>query len=75
MCCILGCRGKEALRIHKVDDNLQCRQRLAELGLVEGAEVMVLKHSDPLLLLSRDTRIAIDRATAARIEVSYAPAF
>jgi Fe2+ transport system protein FeoA len=75
VCCILGCRHKETVRIHKVDDELQCRQRLAELGIVEGEEVMVLKHSDPLLLLARDTRIAIDRATAARIEVAYEPAF
>jgi Fe2+ transport system protein FeoA len=75
ICCILGCRGKEPLRIHRVDDELQCRQRLAELGIVEGEQVMVLKQSDPLLLLARDTRIAIDRATASRIEVAYEPAF
>jgi Fe2+ transport system protein FeoA len=74
VCSMLGCQGGDSVRVHRVDDELSCGQRLAELGIIEGAELTVLKQSDPVLLLSRETRIAIDRHTAARIEVAYAAA-
>jgi ferrous iron transport protein A len=43
--------------------------RLAALGLTEGARLVVLQNSrrGPLLVLVRDTRIAIGRGEAARI--------
>jgi Fe2+ transport system protein FeoA len=71
---MLGCQRGDSVRVHSVDAGLTCCQRLAELGIMEGAELTVLKQSEPLLVVTRDSRIAIDRQTAARIEVSYAPA-
>jgi ferrous iron transport protein A len=44
-------------------------QRLAALGLTEGASFVVLQnaHRGPLLVCVRDTRIAIGRGEAAKI--------
>lgn len=72
VCSMLGCQGGDSVRVHNVDAGLSCCGRLAELGIIEGAELVVLKQSEPLLVLARDSRIAIDRQTAARIEVAYA---
>lgn len=72
VCNMLGCRKGDSVRVHSVDAALSCCQRLAELGILEGCELTVLKQSEPLLLLARSGRIAIDRQTAARIEVAYA---
>jgi Fe2+ transport system protein FeoA len=74
VCSMLGCQGGDSVRVHSVDSGLSCCGRLAELGIIEGAELLVLKQSEPMLVLTRDSRIAIDRQTAARIEVSYASA-
>jgi len=73
VCSILGCQRGDKVCVTNVDAQLSCSQRLAELGILAGAELTVLKQSEPLLVLTRDSRIAIDRQTAARIEVSYAP--
>jgi Fe2+ transport system protein FeoA len=70
---MLGCQKGDSVRVTSVDNQLPCCQRLAELGILEGCELTVLKQSEPLLVLTRESRIAIDRQTAARIEVSYAP--
>lgn len=72
VCSMLGCRMGDSVRVTSVDGALPCCQRLAELGIHEGCELTVLKQSEPLLVLARDSRIAIDRQTAARIEVAYA---
>lgn len=69
---MLGCRKGDSVRVTCVDEHLPCCQRLAELGILAGSELTVLKQSEPLLVLAHDSRIAIDRQTAARIEVSYA---
>ena len=63
------CYCMEPVRIRRIDTCIPCASRLRELGIVEGAAVMVLKHSDPLLILAQDSRIAIDLRTAAGIEI------
>ena len=67
---LLACRSGAAVRIEHIPVELDCAQRLRELGIMEGAEVVMLRRSDPLLVLAKDSRIAIDRATARLIEVS-----
>jgi Fe2+ transport system protein FeoA len=67
---LLACEAGAQLRIERIPSALECAQRLRELGIVEGAEIMVLRRSDPLLVLAKESRIAIDLETAKRIEVS-----
>jgi Fe2+ transport system protein FeoA len=57
------------LRLPESDENTY---RLRELGVIEGSQVFVLKNGDPLLLLVKGTRLAVDRELAARIEVRHA---
>jgi Fe2+ transport system protein FeoA len=40
------------------------------LGILEGSQVIVLRAGDPLMLLAKDTRIAVDPDTAAGVEVT-----
>ena len=68
-CPLVDCCSGESLIIASVESSLGCGQRLRELGLVEGAEVLLLKHSDPVLLLVKDSRIAIDPKTAGCVRV------
>lgn len=60
------------LRIKRIPTGLSCAQRLRELGLVEGAEVLLLRRSDPVLLALLDSRIAIERSVADALEVEDA---
>ena len=62
----------DEVAILRIADELRSAPRLRELGLLEGARVVVLRASDPLLLLVQDGRIAVDRQTAAGIEVRCA---
>jgi ferrous iron transport protein A len=50
-------------------------QRLAALGLTEGASIVVLQNArrGPLLVRVRDTRIAIGRGEAAKIVAEQVP--
>jgi len=64
-----SCRCLEPVTIRRIDACIPCASRLRELGIIEGGAVMVLKHSDPLLILAQDSRIAIDLRTAAGIEI------
>lgn len=59
----------ESAVIRRIVPGVACAARLRELGIMEGASVLVLKQSNPLLLLAQDSRIAIDPATAGGIEV------
>jgi len=66
------CRPGETVVIERIEPDVACAPRLRELGLIEGSVVLVLRCTDPLLLLSQDSRIAIDLATAEQIQVSPA---
>jgi Fe2+ transport system protein FeoA len=66
---LLSCSAGALLRIERIPP-MECAQRLRELGIVEGAEVLLLRRSDPLLVIAKESRIAIDLATAQQIEVS-----
>ncbi len=63
------CAAGALVRIERMPSELDCAQRLRELGIVEGADVLVLRRSDPLLVLAKESRIAIDLSTAGQIEV------
>ena len=67
---LLGCAAGALVRIERIPSELACAQRLRELGIVEGAEILVLRRSDPRLVLAKESRIAVDLATARVIEVS-----
>ena len=67
---LLDCSAGALLRIEHIPPEMECAQRLRELGIVEGAEVLLLRHSDPLLVIAKESRIAIDLVTAKQIEVS-----
>jgi len=68
------CTAGETVTVCSFRPGLSCAQRLRELGLVEGSQVLLLKQEDPVLLLIKDSRIAIDPATARQIIVSQLPA-
>ena len=67
---LLDCHAGALLRIERIPAEMECAQRLRELGIVEGAEILLLRHSDPLLVIAKESRIAIDLITAREIEVS-----
>ena len=67
---LLDCEAGALLRIERIPSEMECAQRLRELGIVEGAEILLLRRSDPLLVIAKESRIAIDLATAKLIEVS-----
>jgi len=70
--CLRDCRAGELVVIERIAPDLSCGPRLRELGIIEGAAVLVLRQSDPLLLLAQDSRIAIDLLTAEGIQVNPA---
>ena len=45
----------------------QCAARLRDLGVVEGAEVSVLRNGDPLLVRVGDARFGIGRSAAMNV--------
>jgi Fe2+ transport system protein FeoA len=67
---LLDCAAGATVWVDRIPAELACAQRLRELGIVEGAELMILRHSDPLLVLAKESRIAIDLITARAIEVT-----
>ncbi len=62
------CQG-EAVTVISIDPGLAVGQRLRELGLIEGSQVILLRQSDPLLILVKESRIALDPKTAIGITV------
>jgi len=62
-------RGQHARLLH-VDTRLAQARRLAELGLIPGAELTVLQNGNgPVLLAVRETRIALGRRMAHQLNV------
>ena len=54
-----------------VNAGRRLKRRLAELGLTPGVEMMVLQNNGgPLLLSVRDSRLALGRGMAAKVEVA-----
>jgi Fe2+ transport system protein FeoA len=47
-----------------------CQQRLRELGIIEGENVRLLTGHDPVVVLAKDSRIALERSMARQIHVS-----
>lgn len=68
------CLPGATVTICSINPGLCCAQRLRELGLIEGSHVLLMKQEDPVLLMVKDSRIAIDPATARQITVSQIPA-
>ena len=64
---LLDCPARSWAEISSITDDCRCAPRLRELGALDGVKVYIIKRSDPMLILVGDTRIAIDRETAARI--------
>jgi ferrous iron transport protein A len=62
--------------VRKLRGGSELVHRLLALGLTEGAQFVVLQNPrrGPLLVLVRDTRVAIGRGEAARILVERMPA-
>ncbi len=44
--------------------------RLTELGLTPGVELTIIQDSGPLLLAVRDSRVAIGRGMASKMQVA-----
>ena len=66
---LLSCPLRTEVTIRRLGCQHGCGQRLRELGIVEGARLTVLRRSDPLVLMVKDVRIALDPATAGCIEI------
>ena len=67
---LLDCWPGDLVTVTRIAPWVTCAARLRELGILEGSQVVVLRTSDPLLLLAKDTRIAVDLGTAAGVEVA-----
>jgi Fe2+ transport system protein FeoA len=64
------CLPGSTVTVCSISPDLGCAQRLRELGIVEGSQVLLIKQEDPVLLVVKDSRIAIDPSTARQITVS-----
>ena len=59
----------EPVTIHRISGKDEVRQHLAELGCVVGSEVMVVNElGGNLILQVKDSRIALDKTMASRIQ-------
>jgi Fe2+ transport system protein FeoA len=63
------CLSGQALEVLDLAPKLSCAQRLRELGIIEGAQIKLLRRSDPFVVLAMECRIAIDLTAARRIKV------
>ncbi len=59
-------------RVAGIGGGRELAARLAALGLITGSQIKVLQNTGrgPILVLVRDTRVAIGRGEATRIAVS-----
>ena len=61
----------ETARVARVRGDADLRQRLAEVGFVEGAEVKVVSRAaGDVIVAVKGARMALNRAMASRITVS-----
>jgi Fe2+ transport system protein FeoA len=56
-------------QVLEVSGELDVAARLRELGLLEGAQIIVIRQSDPVLVVLQDARIALDHQIATGIAV------
>ena len=70
---LLDCECGDRVIVDHIGTDIGCAQRLRELGILEGAELVLLGCGDPLVVLAKDSRIAIDPSAAAWINISYLP--
>jgi Fe2+ transport system protein FeoA len=60
----------QRVRLVRVQGGQSSRQRLADLGLTPGVEMSVMQDSGgPLLVCMRDTRVALGRGLAHKVQV------
>lgn len=60
----------QLVRLVHVQGGQSGRQRLAELGLTPGVEMSVMQDAEgPLLICVRETRIALGRGLAHKVQV------
>lgn len=57
------------VRLQKIDAGRKLIHRLTELGLTPGVELTIIQDSGPLLLAVRDSRVAIGRGMAHKMQV------
>lgn len=64
-------RTGEEVRIHRIRGGHHFLSRLATLGFTPGAQLRVVQNygRGPIIVNLRDTRIALGRGEAAKIEV------
>jgi ferrous iron transport protein A len=63
-------RPGERVQLVALQGGGQMKQRMAEMGLTPGVEVMLLQNSGgPLLLKVRETRLALGRVMAHKLSV------
>ena len=63
------CDAGDQVVVDRIAPEVSRATRLRELGIMEGMPLLVLRKSDPLLLLTEESRIAIDLRTAGCIAV------
>jgi ferrous iron transport protein A len=64
-------RSGEQVRIHRIRGGHHFLSRLASLGFTPGARLRVVQNygRGPIIVNLRDTRVALGRGEAAKIEV------
>lgn len=68
-CSLCQCEAGDQVVVDRIDPEVTCATRLRELGIMEGMPLLVLRKSDPLVLMTEESRIAIDLRTADCIAV------
>lgn len=70
-CPLTGLAPGQTVCLDCIHAGKRLRRRLAELGLTPGVEMVVLQNNGgPLLLSVRDSRLALGRGMAAKVEVT-----
>lgn len=63
----------EALRLVRIDAGCRLAHRLIELGLTPGVALTIIQNSGgPLLISVRDSRVALGRGMAHKLQVQRA---
>ncbi len=66
-------KAGETVRIRKISGRDEVRQHLAELGFVVDSDVTVISELDGnLIVLVKNSRIALDKTMASRILIAFA---
>jgi Fe2+ transport system protein FeoA len=60
----------QKVRLQSIDAGRKLTHRLTELGLTPGVELTIIQDSGPLLLAVRDSRVAVGRGMAHKMQVA-----